>query len=256
MVWKIENKSNVIIVTMNSNKTNCINYPFIKDANETLDIIEKDYPFKPLILTSHSDSNFSSGMDLKEVFKANTKEKLFALFQAFSDLITRIFTLRRRTIAAINGNAIAGGLFIALVCDYKISIQETNFKFGLTEINVGLTFPQSLALLKLRVTEKNCWNIALNGQLYSTLEAKDLGLIDEVVPKEKFMEKCIQEATRIRPEAMEAYSYVKLALLEGVLEQLVKEKDKRLEEFEIVKFSKGSQKIQMEILQKMTKSKL
>lgn len=256
MPWKIEEKNNVVIVTMNSNKTNCLNYPFIKDAHECLDILEKDYPSKPMVLTSHSETNFSSGMDLKEVFKANTKEKLRALFQAFTDLLMRVVTLKRRTVAAVNGNAMAAGLFLALGCDYKVSIKGSDFKFGLTEINVGLTFPSSLALLKLRVTEKNCWNVALNGKILKTPEAHEIGLIDELVPKEQLLEKCIQEASRIRPEAMEAYVYVKLALLEGVIEQTEKEKEKRMSEFETVKFGKGSQKILMEIFNKMTKSKL
>jgi enoyl-CoA hydratase len=256
MVWKVEDLGGVCLVTMKSNKTNCINYKFIQDGNETLDLLTSKYPSTPIILTSATDSIFSSGMDLMEVFKANTPEKFKSLFIAFGGFLQRLMTFPTRTIGAINGSALAGGLVLALACDYRVAVKDTNFKFGLNEVAIGLSFPVSLEMINFKIGTRNTWDVALGARMYSTNQAKQVHFVNELTTKEDFMKRCVEEARLIRPDAMLAYSTTKSALLEGVIEQTSKENERRLDECVQVKNSPGTKKIMLEIYQKMTKSKM
>lgn len=255
MVWEIEIRDGVAIVTMNSNKTNCINFKFIKDGMDALDAIERDHPLIPIVLTSHSPNTFSSGMDLQEVFKANTPEKLGKLFGEFGVFLQRFLNYCGRTVGAISGNALAGGLIIALACDYRVCIDSETAKFGLNEITIGIPFPVSLEMVNFKIGTKNTWEVALGSRIFGAKKALHYGIVDCLVSSGDLMKTCIKEATIIRQDAMLAYATTKRALLEPVVEQTRKEQEIRIAECHKVINSEGSKKIMMEIYTNMMKQK-
>jgi enoyl-CoA hydratase/carnithine racemase len=170
--WKIEEVegTDVLIITINSNKSNCINYEFLKDLHNCFDILDSKYPHRPIILTSASETIFSSGMDLKIVGAARTKEESKKIFIEFEKGLGRVLVSQRRTIGMVNGSALAGGFFLALACDYRIGISKSNARFGANEVVLGIPFPTSLEILKFRITAKNAWNCVLSGKIYTPEE--------------------------------------------------------------------------------------
>eukprot|EP01080_Neovahlkampfia_damariscottae_P003961 gene3961-7217_t len=257
--WKIEEVEGTpaLIVTINSNKSNCVNFKFLQDLHECFDILDSKYPQRPIILTSESSSIFSSGMDLKIVGAARTKEESKKIFIEFEKGMSRILTSQRRTIGMINGSALAGGFFLALACDYRVGMTNDKFKYGANEVVLGIPFPTSLEVLKLRISPKNAWNCVLGGKIYNSKEALELGVFDELATsKEDLMELCVKQATVIPMDAMEAYCSIKNSLLDRVMKITVEESPKMLDEFARVRFSKGTLKIMMGIYKKMMKSKM
>ena len=84
-------------------------------------------------------------------------------------------------IALINGDAIGGGLEMILACNLAIVVETA--RFGLPEPKVGLAASGVLHRLARQLPLKRAMEIALKGQLFGAVEAKELGLINEIFPR-------------------------------------------------------------------------
>jgi enoyl-CoA hydratase/carnithine racemase len=98
--------------------------------------------------------------------------------------LARLYTSRLVTIAAIRGACPAGGCCLALCCDYRI-ITETG-SIGLNEVALGISVPKYWGLLMQRIVGAGPAEKLLQFAVMATPEeAKELGLVDDVVPKLK-----------------------------------------------------------------------
>ena len=95
------------------------------------------------------------------------------------ELFAQIYTMPKVVIAKIQGHAIAGGCGLATVCDLSVSVEEA--KFGYTEVRIGF-IPAIVKMFLLRkIGEGKSKELLLTGDLISAAEAKDFGLINQVV---------------------------------------------------------------------------
>jgi enoyl-CoA hydratase/carnithine racemase len=100
------------------------------------------------------------------------------------------------TIAAINGPAVAGGLTLALSCDFRIAAQsarlgDTSLKFALIPDEGGAyLFPRFMGLEK-------ALKMSLFSEVYAAVDAMKLGLVTEVVPDEELMPTALRWAERL-----------------------------------------------------------
>jgi 2-(1,2-epoxy-1,2-dihydrophenyl)acetyl-CoA isomerase len=122
--------------------------------------------------------------------------------------IRAVWNASKPVVAAINGAATAGGLDLALCCDYRIAVP--NAKLGESYISLGLvTVAGGSYLLPLHVGRgKGTWML-LSGQLISGEEGAGLGLIDELAKPEEIMERAVQRATEMSASAPEAIRRMK-----------------------------------------------
>jgi methylglutaconyl-CoA hydratase len=90
-------------------------------------------------------------------------------------------------IAAVNGHALAGGCGIATLCDFTIAVPEA--KFGYTEVKIGFLPAIVSVFLTRQIGEKRARDLLLTGRLVDGPEAKELGLVNEIVPPDKLMER-------------------------------------------------------------------
>ena len=101
-------------------------------------------------------------------------------------LFRSIYEFPKPTIAAVNGAAIAGGTGLALLCDFTLAVPEA--KFGYTEVRIGLLpaiVPDFFAAAGGR---ENCHAICcLLDASYDPGEALKMGLVNEIVPAEKLL---------------------------------------------------------------------
>ena len=80
--------------------------------------------------------NFIAGADLTEIYKVTEKEPLLPKVEAMSGFLNQIETGPKPVIAAINGNALGGGLEIAMACHYRVA--SKGVQLGQPEVKVGL----------------------------------------------------------------------------------------------------------------------
>ncbi len=220
--WKIEKTGNSVIVYMNSNPMNLMNEKFFNDLQNTFDIIQNDYPENPVVLAS-SERVFSAGLDIKHhfsFFKTADRERIKQWYKQFVASLLRIFTYERPTVAAVNGHAIAGGLIIALCCDYRVCV-DSGARFGLNEITIGFPIPAAVARIVLYVLgEKTTQSVLMTGHLYEPSKAKDAGFFNETCEAERLIPYCADFAGQYGPHLLPGYAFSKKALQYGVVKDI------------------------------------
>ena len=135
---------------------------------------------RTVVVTGRGDRAFSAGSHVGE-FEAQRgpggRERL-ALEERVSSALA---TLPMPTIAAIEGNALGGGLELALCCDLRIA--SSRARFGLPEVRLAVT-PGSGGTQRLprAVGAARAKELILTGRIIDAKEAERIGLVHEVVP--------------------------------------------------------------------------
>jgi len=159
-----------------------------------------------LILTG-AGSAFCAGLDLENLatMHQRTAEEHQQESESIARLLRTLYDLPKPTIAAVNGAAIAGGMGIATVCDFTLSVPEA--RFGYTEARIGFVPAIVASFLLMQVGEKRARDLLLTARLLTAQEALDFGLLTRVVPERELMreaEDLAQSLLRNSPASLSA----------------------------------------------------
>lgn len=175
-------------ITLNRpDKRNAMSATMMAELQTALDEIEKSHA-RVGILTGAGKA-FCSGMDLEmlaaiaQQSPAENQEDSRRMAKMFR----RIWSFPRPLIAAVNGAALAGGCGIATLCDFTLSVPEA--KFGYTEVKIGFLPALVSVFLTRQIGEKKARDLLLTGRILEAAEAKEFGLINEIVSGEKLIER-------------------------------------------------------------------
>jgi enoyl-CoA hydratase len=138
-----------------------------------------------LVIRGAGEKAFCAGGDLKELEKMRSTEEASAMAHRMRSTLDRILAMRVPVIAAVNGDAFGGGVELALACDFRMAAAHA--RLGLTQVNLGLmpAWGASERLAAL-VGRGRALHILLGGQALTAEEALVAGLVEEVVPSERF----------------------------------------------------------------------
>jgi enoyl-CoA hydratase len=113
----------------------------------------------------------------------------------------------------VNGHAIAGGLVLALACDYRLGV-ERDYRIGLNEVAIGASYPRvAFEIVRLRLTHARASELLLGAALYPADQALRLGVVDELLPPDTFAATALRRAARLGSFPREAYAHTKTALV-------------------------------------------
>ena len=147
---------------------------------------------------------FCAGEDLSELSEGGECQTVTE--HGFGGLTARLCS--KPVIGAINGSAAGGGMEIALSCDMVVAAE--NAKFGCTEVGLGIIASTGgIVRLARDVNRKDCMELLLTGKKIKAPEAKELGLINYVVPAEEVMDKAIELAEQVLKNAPLALKWTK-----------------------------------------------
>ncbi len=168
---------------------NIFDAPTLADLSEHVAFIENEPTLKGLIITSAKKSIFIAGADLKTLMRQAARGEMRTFIAEGQRVFNRIAALKIPTCAAIHGACAGGGYEITLVCDYRVASNDPSTKIGLPETTLGLipAWGGATRLPRLIGVEKSA-DVILKGKLYPAAEAKELGLVDEVVAREQLLE--------------------------------------------------------------------
>ena len=143
------------------------------------------------LVLSGSPGRFCGGLDVPLLLTLD-KPAMSALWRDFYSLMCVMAACPIPMAAAITGHAPAGGTVLTLFADYRI-VAEGDWKLGLNEVQVGLTLPPVifLALRRLLGTHQ-AERLAVSGVLISPPEAFRIGLVDEIVPAGKVIDRAVE----------------------------------------------------------------
>ena len=158
---------------------------------------------RALVLTGAGEA-FCSGLDLAALQAMGDKNALEA--RADAERVARMFLALHEvelpTIAAVNGPAMGGGAGLAVICDFTLATPEA--KFGFTETRIGFVPAIVSAFLTLQIGEKRSRDLLLTGRVVDAEEARRLGLVNEVVPREELPQRVRELAERLAANSPKA----------------------------------------------------
>jgi enoyl-CoA hydratase/carnithine racemase len=200
----VEKEGNIAIVTLNrEKKRNALSIELRKQLTEILAQLAKDNEVKAVILTGKGPV-FSAGFDTSE-FMSLTPENMQAFFEASWQYHVDVMTFPKPLIAALNGPALAGGLDLALMCDFRISSQNAFFQHP--EIKFGAT--PLYTLLKPVVGDGLARDLCFTGRRIDAEEALRIGLVNKLVPPDKVLQEAKAYAQQICESKLETLMAVK-----------------------------------------------
>src|SRR6266403_4524522 len=166
----------------------------MSELSEHVDAIERDNSVRGLIITSAKRSIFIAGADLKTLLKQAQTGELRDFIAKGQRVFNRIAALKVPTVAAVHGACAGGGYEITLACDWRVASDDPATRIGLPETTLGLVpaWGGSTRLPRL-IGEDAAAAVIVKGKLYGAAEALKLGLVDEVVPREKLLEAARQK---------------------------------------------------------------
>ncbi len=175
-------------ITLNRpEKRNAISTQMMAELQTALDEIERSHT-RVAIMTGAGKA-FCAGMDL-DLLSAIAKQSPAENQEdsrRIAKMFRRIWSFPRPLIAAVNGAAYAGGCAVATLCDFTIAAPEA--KFGYTEVKIGFLPAIVSVFLTRQIGDKRARDLLLTGRIIEAAEAKEFGLVSEVVPADRLMER-------------------------------------------------------------------
>lgn len=189
----------VAYVTLNRPRVlNAMNEAMHERLKGVWDDFECDRSLWVAVLTGMGDRAFSVGQDLKELVNRNQAGMEPTSFGSFGRAgwprLTERFNLSKPVIGRLNGDAIGGGLELALACD--ILVAADHISLGLPEARLGLVAGAGgLFRLARQVPLKAAMGYLMTGRSFSAKRAYELGLVNEVVSRTQ-LDACIARWVR------------------------------------------------------------
>lgn len=178
---------------------NLVTRELLEELSGALDALEAAEPgdVRAVVVTGDGERAFSAGSHVGE-FEAQRGAAGRARHELESGVATRLARLPMPTIAAIEGNALGGGLELALCCDLRIASERA--RLGLPEVRLAVT-PGAGGTQRLPrvVGAARARELILTGRVLDAVEAERIGLVSEVVPAGE----AVARATAIAEEIAE-----------------------------------------------------
>jgi len=204
------------VATITLNRPEALN-AFTKDVVEeilhALEDVKTDEAVRVVVLTGAGEKAFSAGADIKAMV-GMTALKARELSFMGEKLCVGLENLEKPVIAAINGYALGGGLEVAMSCDLRIASE--NAKMGQTEINIGLIpgWGGTQRLTRL-VGMTKAKELVFTGRIIDAKTAEQIGIVNMVVPADKFRETVSQFAKDLASKAPVALKVAKALINKG-----------------------------------------
>ena len=175
----------ILEVTLDRPKANAIDLATSRLMGETFKAFRDDPDLRVAILTTAGEKFFSAGWDLKAAAAGDAVDGDYGV-GGFGGL-QELRDLNKPVIAAVNGMAVGGGFELALSTDLIYAAEHSTF--ALPEIRAGTLADAATVKLPKRMPYHVAMDLLFTGRWMDAQEAQRWGLVNEVLPKEKLMDR-------------------------------------------------------------------
>lgn len=210
------------VVKINKSQSlNALSSEILKELTSAIAHLEADANLRVIIIIGEGKA-FVAGADISEMKDMSISQANdYAMLGA--KLFQKIETLKKVTIAAINGFALGGGCELAMSCDIRIASEKA--KFGQPEVGLGITpgFSGIRRMMEI-VGEAKAKEYIYSGRMFDAYEAEKVGLVNKVVSPEALMDECYKLAEEIASKSFKAVITSKKLMnaMKGDLDNAVK----------------------------------
>ena len=197
------------IITLNRPQAlNALNPKLVDEVSAALTEFEKDDEVRCLVITG-SERAFSAGADIKDMVEKTAVE--MAMTGHFAPFWNKVGNYPKPIVGALSGFVLGGGLELAMSLDVLIASETT--QLGQPEIDIGV-MPGGGGTQRLTraVGKSKAMEMVLTGKRIGAEEAKTLGLVSRVVPKEVYLEEAKKVANDIASKSPVAVRLAKMAV--------------------------------------------
>jgi enoyl-CoA hydratase len=213
-----EKKDWIATITFNRPKAlNAIHIEMAEELKNALSDFKDDEETKVGILTGSGEKAFCSGGDISMFSEKLTDTTAVYKWLRTGEDIHRLLMERieKPIIAAVNGYCFAGGLEMALACDFIIA--SDNASFGLAEITIGvLPGWGGLTRLSRAIPVRKAKEMIYTGEPISAQEAEKIGLVNRVVPRSQLVDVVNEIAKKLAEKSSTALRMAKKAMNYGL----------------------------------------
>ena len=139
LVKRLDDGPIAVLTLDRPDRRNALSRALMSELEDQLDRAGQDPKVRAVVLTG-AGTAFCSGMDLNEAARerdgAEAEHDAVATLQEYADLVQKLHTLPKPTIAAINGDALAGGAGLMTACDFAVASETA--RIGYPEVFRGL----------------------------------------------------------------------------------------------------------------------
>lgn len=171
----------VATITLNRpEKRNALDDLTITELKQGLRAADADASVKVIVLRG-AGNDFCAGADLSQLEKiaaGGTPDENLEDAMRLGELLIQMRRMLKPIIAAVHGNALAGGAGIATACD--LIIADEHATLGYPEVRLGFVPAMVMPLLVRRVGEKIAFELTAFGRVITATEAHRLGLVNRV----------------------------------------------------------------------------
>lgn len=193
----IETHGRVGLVRLNRPQAmNALNSTLMAELMDALAAFDQDDSIGALVICGNERA-FAAGADIKEMSAAGAVDMLLRDHIGPFD---RIMAIKKPIIAAVSGWCLGGGNELAMSCDLIVASESA--RFGQPEINIGI-IPGAGGTQRLTraVGKAIAMEMVLNNRTLTATEAHHFGLVNRVVPIERYLDEALELAAEIAARA-------------------------------------------------------
>jgi enoyl-CoA hydratase len=197
-----------IIMLNRPQAMNALSGTLVKELISALTDLEQDDDVRCIVMAG-SERAFSAGADIKEMADMTAVE--MSMTGHFFPLWDKVGRYPKPIVGALSGFVLGGGLELAMSLDVLVASETT--QLGQPEIDIGV-MPGGGGTQRLTraVGKSKAMEMILTGKRIGAEEAKTLGLVSRVVPKEAYLEEAKKVANEIASKSPVATRLAKMAV--------------------------------------------
>jgi enoyl-CoA hydratase/carnithine racemase len=203
----------VATVVINNPPANALSSPVMAEIEQVFGEMGSTREIKVVVFTG-AGSFFIAGADIREIAVIGSAKQGEDLTAKGQGIFNKIEKLSKPVIAAINGACLGGGLELAMACHMRVASERA--RFGQPEINLGIIpgFGGTQRLARL-VGLPKAMELILTGDMITAQEAKDLNLVNKIVPDSEVLKQAQGLAKKIASKGQVAVKLALEAIREG-----------------------------------------
>lgn len=217
-----EKRGDVHWLTINRlDRRNALNPQVMNAIREGILNASADSYARAIVITGIGEKAFCAGADLQ------TSATTFSFDYAdprlpFAELTRTVFATDLPIIARVNGHCMAGGMGLLGLCD--LAVASDHAQFALPEVKIGLFPMMILTTLKRIIPPRHLNELCMSGEAIDAVRARELGLLNYVVPAIELDQKLnwlLERIIQRSPQAIKRGKYAIHAVEDMTIEQTI-----------------------------------
>lgn len=211
---RVERRNNVTWLTLDKPPANALDNQTLRDLVATLNEINADPGVRGVVLTGAGTRFFTAGGDVKE-FSAIDREAGLERVRLGSRVKSALGVMECPLVVAVNGVAVGSGMEMAAFADFCVAAETA--RFGMPEINHGmLPMAKGIQQLVWAIGLRNTKDVLFSGEIFGVERAKEIGLVHEIVPQERLLERADEWITTMSRKPPELFRALKRTITKSI----------------------------------------